>query len=103
MGKGNAVRLGLIGLGSFSVVIAGAVERSRKAELVTCYDVIAERRRAARQRFGCTEAGTLEEVLRRADDIVMRHPAYHAKRGVLVSQHSVPVAEIIYPVAIVPP
>jgi predicted dehydrogenase len=90
MEKENAVRLGLIGLGSFSVVIAGAVERSRKAELVTCYDVVPERRRAASQGFGCAEAGTLEEVLRR-DDIdgvlIVAPNAVHCELAVAAARH----------------
>ncbi|MEK7876809.1 MAG: hypothetical protein AAB325_11520, partial [Pseudomonadota bacterium] len=36
MQKQNSVRLGLSGLGSFARVIAGAVKKSKNAELTTC-------------------------------------------------------------------
>jgi len=41
------VRLGLSGLGSFALVIANALRKCRSAELVTCFDIIAENRKSS--------------------------------------------------------
>ena len=63
----DKVRLGMSGLGSFSVVLANTIRRSRKVELVTCYDVAPERRRATRERYGCEEEASIEDMVTRDD------------------------------------
>jgi predicted dehydrogenase len=66
MGK-NVVRLGLSGLGAFSVAVADAVKRSQKAELVTCFDVLPERRKAFSEKYGCAQEKSYEEMVQRRD------------------------------------
>ena len=46
MNRRGKVGVALIGLGSWSGVIANAVKRSKKAQLVTCYTRRAEKREA---------------------------------------------------------
>ena len=67
MNRSGKVRLGLSGLGSFSAVIGGGVQRSAKAELITCFDVLPERRRAAMEKYGCAEEKSYEDMVRRKD------------------------------------
>jgi predicted dehydrogenase len=61
------VRLGLSGLGNFSTTIANAVKRSPRAELVTCFDVLPERRQAAAAKYGCGQESSFEAMIRRKD------------------------------------
>ena len=71
------VRLGMSGLGSFSVVIANTIQRSKKVELVTCFDVAPERRKASCDRYGCLDnrpSGLIPgEIVTRAWSESMRH------------------------------
>jgi predicted dehydrogenase len=90
MKKGAIVRLGLSGTGFFAAVIADAVQRSKKAELVTCYDVIPEKARAASQKYGCTSEKSYAEMLKREDidGVLLVTPnAFHAEQAVLAAQH----------------
>ncbi len=61
------VRLGLVGLGNFSTNIADAVKKSPKAELVTCFDVLPERRQAASEKYGCEQEKSFEDMVKRND------------------------------------
>ncbi|MDH3315553.1 MAG: Gfo/Idh/MocA family oxidoreductase [Gammaproteobacteria bacterium] len=63
----NTVRVGISGLGSFSIVIANTIQRSKKVELVTCFDVDPERRKAIRERYGCAEEKSFEDMVKRVD------------------------------------
>ena len=40
MSKSNVVKLAQIGLGAWSGATAGAVKRSKKTQMVTCFDLI---------------------------------------------------------------
>jgi predicted dehydrogenase len=86
----GAVRVGMSGLGSFSVVIANTIGRSRKVELVTCFDVAPERRKATRERYGCQEEKSFEDMVRRddLDGILLVTPnALHRKQTELAARH----------------
>jgi len=48
MDNRKRLRLGLSGCGSFSIVVASAVKRSNKAELITCFDVLPRAERNVR-------------------------------------------------------
>jgi predicted dehydrogenase len=67
MRRPSAVRVGMSGLGSFSVVIANTIQRSKKVDLITCFDVSPERCREFRARFGCAEEKCFEDMVRRDD------------------------------------
>jgi len=86
----DAVRVGLCGLGSFAIVVANTIARSRKVELVTCYDVLPERRRLFAERYGCAQEASYEDMVRRADldGIVIVSPnAVHCEQAALAARH----------------
>jgi predicted dehydrogenase len=90
MKKEGVVRLGLSGLGSFSVVIANAVKRSRKIELVTCFDIVSERRKAIAERYGCAQEKSYEDLVKRddLDGVLLVTPnAFHHEQTELAAQH----------------
>ena len=61
------VRVGLSGLGRYSVAIANAVAKSKKVKLVACYSPTQERRTAAAEKFGCAAAASYEDMVKRDD------------------------------------
>ena len=84
------VRLGMSGLGSFSVVIANTIQRSSKVELATCFDVVAERRRATCERYGCQEESSFEAMVKRddLDGVLLVTPnAFHREQTELAARH----------------
>jgi predicted dehydrogenase len=86
----DKVRLGMSGLGSFSVVIANTIQRSRKVELVTCFDVAPERRRATCERYGCEEERSFEDMVKRddLDGVLLVTPnAFHREQAELAARH----------------
>jgi len=60
------VRVASVGLGRWSNVIAAAVGRSDKLEIVNCFDVLPDNVDAFAAEFGCAKAESYEEIL--ADD-----------------------------------
>src|SRR4030042_1073400 len=90
MGKEDKVRLALIGIGSWSPVIAGAVARSKRAVLVTCFSRTPEKRAAFSKEYGCDQEESCEDVLKRNDvnGVLLTTPnAIHAEQAVLAAQH----------------
>ena len=72
------------------MIIAEAVQRSEKAKLVTCFDVVPEKRRAASQKYGCDSEESYEKLVQRKDldGVVLVTPnALHCEQAVLASQH----------------
>ncbi len=65
--KKEVARVGLSGLGSFSGAIGNAVKRSKKLELVTCFDPLPERRAAAVQQYGCAQEKSFADLVNRDD------------------------------------
>lgn len=90
MSQDDGVRVGLVGIGSWSGIIAGAVARSKKAKLVTCYSRTAEKRAAYSKQYGCDQENSYEDLLKRTDvdGVLLTSPnAVHAEQAVLAAQH----------------
>jgi predicted dehydrogenase len=91
MAAPGKVRLALVGLGSWSRVIAGAITRSAGAELTTCFTRNAERRRSFGKAFGCDADESLEALLARSDvdGVYLTTPnASHAEQALLAAAHA---------------
>lgn len=90
MTEENRVNLALIGTGAWSGSIGDAVTKSRKVNLVTCFDPIPEKRQAFSARFGCDREQSYEDVLKR-DDIDGVHLAtpnnLHAEQTLRAAEH----------------
>jgi predicted dehydrogenase len=86
----NVVRLAQIGLGAWSGATAEAVKRSKKTRLATCFDLIPERRKTFKERYGCDEEKSYEDVVCRddIDGVLVTSPNFiHAEQAVLAAQH----------------
>ncbi len=84
MVKQDKVRVALIGIGSWSAVIANAVQRSNKLGLATCYSRTPEKRAAFSRKYGCDQEKSFEDVLKRTDvdGVLLTTPnAVHAEHG----------------------
>lgn len=84
------VRVGMSGLGSFSVVVANTIRRSANVELVTCFDVSTERRAATCARYGCEQEARYEDMVKRddLDGIVIVSPnVFHREQAELAAVH----------------
>jgi len=89
MAKDDRVGVALIGLGSWSGVIADAAQRSKKVRMVTCYTRRPEKRAAFSKKYGCDQEKSLEEVLKRKDveGVLLTTPnALHAEHTVLAAR-----------------
>jgi len=90
MKTGRPVRVGLVGIGSWSGVIADAVQQSEKLELVTCFSRTAEKRIAYSRRYGCDQEKSYEELLKREDidGVLLITPnAVHAEQTELAARY----------------
>ena len=58
------LRVASIGMGWWSDVLADAIKRSRKLEIVSCYTRTEEKRKAFSAKYGCKAATSYEEILR---------------------------------------
>lgn len=86
----DRIRVGMCGLGSFSVVIANTIQRSSKVELVTCFDIAPERRKATSERYGCAQEKSYEAMVERddLDGILIVSPnAFHREQTELAAAH----------------
>ncbi len=89
MGDKDTVKVALIGLGSWSGVIANAVQRSKRVKLVSCYTRNPEKRAAFSKKYGCDQDKSFEDVLRRADveGVLLTTPnAVHAQYAVAAAE-----------------
>ncbi|MFC1983966.1 Gfo/Idh/MocA family protein [Chloroflexota bacterium] len=90
MGKDDKIRVAQIGIGSWSSVIADAVQRSKKVKMVTCYTRSPEKREAFSNKYGCDQEKSFEDVLKRKDidGILLTVPnTIHAEYTVLAAKH----------------
>lgn len=90
MKKKDTVRPGLSGLGSFAVVIANTIQRSKKVELVTCFDVVPEKRKAISERYGCEQETSFEGMVKRddLDGVLLVTPnALHREQTEVAARH----------------
>jgi len=90
MAKWDKVGVALIGIGSWSGVIANAVQRSKKIKMVTCYTRTPEKRQAFSKKYGCDQEKSFEDVLKRDDveGILLTTPnAIHAEHAAMAAQY----------------
>ena len=90
MTEKNTVRVALIGAGAWSGAVCNAMMKSKKVELVTCFDVIPEKHQALSGKFGCSYEASYEDVLKRNDiDAVhlISPNAVHAEQAILAARH----------------
>lgn len=59
----DKVRLASIGLGGWGAMLAGSVERSGAAEVVSCFARSEEGRKSFAEEVGCRQAASLDELL----------------------------------------
>jgi predicted dehydrogenase len=57
------LRVAALGMGWWSDVLANAVQRSNRLEIVACFTRSADKRAAFAARYGCRAAGSYEEIL----------------------------------------
>jgi predicted dehydrogenase len=89
MGKQDKVRVAQIGIGSWSGVIANAVQRSEKLEMATCYTRTPEKRAAFSKQYGCDQEQSFEDVLKRkdVDGVLLTTPnVVHAEHALLAAR-----------------
>ncbi len=67
MNKQNTARLGISGLGAFATPIADTIRRSKKSELIACFDVLPERRKTFSEKYGCLQEKSYEDMVKRKD------------------------------------
>jgi predicted dehydrogenase len=90
MRNGRPVRVGLVGIGSWSGVIADSVQQSEKIELVTCFSRTAEKRLEYGRRYGCDQEKSYEDILKRddIDGVLLITPnAVHAEQTELAARY----------------
>lgn len=90
MTENNPVRVALIGAGAWSGAVCDAMMKSKKVELVTCFDIIAEKQQALSDKFGCSCEASYEDVIKRNDiDAVhlISPNAVHAEQAILAARH----------------
>lgn len=84
MDEEKKVRLGLVGCGKFAGVVATSVKTSTKAQLVTCFDTLPERRAAYSQTYECDQEKSFEDLVSREDveGVLLVSPnAIHAEQA----------------------
>jgi len=89
MGKQDKVRVALIGIGSWAGVIANAVQRSQKLEMAACYSRNPEKRAAFSTKYGCDQAKSFEDVIKRSDidGVLLTTPNnIHAEHALLAAK-----------------
>jgi predicted dehydrogenase len=86
----STLKLALIGAGAWSGAVCNAMIKSKKIELMTCFDVIPEKRQALSDKFGCSQEASYEDVLKRdnIDAVHLISPnAVHAEQAILAARH----------------
>lgn len=86
----DKVRVALIGIGSWSTVIANAVQRSSKLEMATCFTRDPEKGAAFSKKYGCDQEKSVEDILNRTDvdGVLLTTPnAVHAEHALLAASH----------------
>ena len=90
MATRDKIRVGMCGLGSFSYTVANTIQRSKNIELVTCFDPVADRRRATSERYGCAQEESFEAMVGRGDldGVMLISPnAFHREQTELAAAH----------------
>ena len=58
------LRVACLGMGWWSDVLAAAIKRSKKIEIIACYTRSADKREAFAKKYGCKAAASYEDVLK---------------------------------------
>jgi len=90
MKRKNTVRLGLVGCGNFADSLVSAVQKSKKAELITCFDILPKKREEFSKRYGCGQEQSYDDLLKRedVDGVLLVSPnALHAEQTELAARH----------------
>lgn len=90
MGEGNVVRVGVVGVGGWGNVIAGAVKRSKKTRLVSCFSRNPEHRETFSKNHDCDLETSYNDLVRRndIDAVLLVTPnSVHAEQAVLAAQY----------------
>ena len=86
----NMSRLAVVGNGAWSGAVANAIMKSNEIELITCFDLVPEKREAFSKKFSCDIETSYENVLERDDveGVVLIVPnSVHAELAVRAAQH----------------
>ena len=59
----QSLRVACLGMGWWSDVLADAMKRSNRFEIVSCYTRSEEKRKAFATKYGCKAANSYEEIL----------------------------------------
>lgn len=84
-----SVGLGLIGCGNFADSLAAAVQKSRRANLITCHDIDPEKQRRFGRTFGCAYEQSYQGLLERTDvdGVLLVSPnAAHTEQAVMAAR-----------------
>ncbi len=86
----DKIRVGICGLGSFSFVVANTAQRSKKVELVTCYDPLAEKRGVTSGRYNIAQETSYEAMVKRTDldgILIVSPNNFHREQTELAAHH----------------
>ncbi len=84
MKEEKKVRLGLVGCGKFAGVVATSIRTSTKAQLITCFDTLPERRAAYSRTYECDQEERFEDLVSGEDveGVLLVSPnAIHAEQA----------------------
>src|SRR5262245_56492458 len=74
--RSDQMKVACIGMGWWSDVLADAIKRSSKLEIVSCFSRSKEKREQFAAKYGCRAAGSYEEILadRKVEGIINTTP-----------------------------
>src|SRR5262245_28142114 len=64
MSSSEKLRVAVVGMGWWSDVLADAIKRSDKIDIVTCFTRSPDKRKAFAEKYGCRQAASYDEVLK---------------------------------------
>jgi predicted dehydrogenase len=85
----NRVKLGLVGCGNFSDSLARALQKSQKADLITCFDINPEKGQKFSKTYGCGMENSYDSLLKRndIDGVLLATPnAEHTDQAILAAR-----------------
>lgn len=86
----NRIGLGIAGCGNFSDSLAAAAAKSTSVELVSCYDLMAERRRKFAATYRCDQEPSYLDLVKRKDIqgvVIVTPNVEHAGQTLLAIEH----------------
>ena len=88
--KKSKINVGLIGCGSFANIIASEIYRSKKMELIACFDPLLENCISCSKKFGCKQEKSVESMIKRKDIdafFILSPNAKHAEQAVFAARN----------------